>query len=171
MYYNQVKGKDMTSFFENGNVRRNEVVGNAQTIYYMQDEESPEVTGLMYIESASIVFYLNEGEIDKITYKQNPEYVLYPMNMIPETQELRLKDFEWYYDRRPARDSVFDRELRATRRDEIAEKSKPRFRITDRINYDRRRLVENGEWEDRLDELTPEVIEWRNTRTSYKSTK
>ena len=171
MYYNQVKGKDMTSYFENGNVRRNEVVGNAQTIYYMQDEESPEVTGLMYIESASIVFYLNEGEIDKITYKQNPEYVLYPMNMIPETQELRLKDFEWYYDRRPARDSVFDRELRATRRDEIAEKSKPRFRITDRINYDRRRLVENGEWEDRLDELTPEVIEWRNTRTSYKSIK
>lgn len=168
-YYNQVKGKDMTALFADGVVYRNDVEGNAQTIYYMQNEDSPEVTGLMYIESASITFYLLEGEIDKISYKQNPTYVLYPMNMIPETQELRLKDFEWHYDRRPLRDSVCDREIRSSRRDDASTRRKPRFRITERINYDRRRLVENGVWEDRLDELTPEIIEWRNTRTSYKS--
>ena len=168
-YYNQVKGKDMTAHFADGVVYRNDVEGNAQTIYYMQNEDSPEVTGLMYIESASITFYLLDGEIDKISYKQNPAYVLYPMDMIPETQELRLKDFEWHYDRRPLRDSVCDREIRPSRRDDASTRQKPRFRITERINYDRRRLVENGVWEDRLDELTPEIIEWRNTRTSYKS--
>lgn len=168
-YYNQVKGKDMTAHFADGVVYRNDVEGNAQTIYYMQNEDSPEVTGLMYIESASITFYLLDGEIDKITYKQNPAYVLYPMDMIPETQELRLKDFEWHYDRRPLRDSVCDRTIRPSRRNEVLTKQKPRFRITERINYDRRRLVENGMWEDRLDELTPEVIEWRNTRTSYNA--
>lgn len=168
-YYNQVKGKDMTAYFADGVVYRNDVEGNAQTIYYMQNEDSPEVTGLMYIESASITFYLLDGEIDKISYKQNPAYVLYPMDMIPETQELRLKDFEWHYDRRPLRDSVCDREIRPSRRDDASTRQKPRFRITERINYDRRRLVENGVWEDRLDELTPEIIEWRNTRTSYKS--
>jgi hypothetical protein len=167
MYYNQVKGKDMTAYFADGAVYRNDVDGNAQTIYYMQNEDNPEVTGLMYIESASITFYLVDKEIDKISYKQNPSYVIYPMAMIPETQELRLKDFDWYYDKRPSRDSVFDRTIRATRREDASVKQKPRFRITDRINYDRRRLVENGEWEDRVDELTPEVIEWRNTRTSY----
>jgi hypothetical protein len=167
MYYNQVKGKDMTAHFSGGRVYRNDVDGNAQTIYYMQNEDNPEVTGLMYIESASITFYLVDKEIDKISYKQNPSYVIYPMAMIPETQELRLKDFDWYYDKRPSRDSVFDRTIRATRREDASVKQKPRFRITDRINYDRRRLVENGEWEDRVDELTPEVIEWRNTRTSY----
>ena len=167
MYYNQVKGKDMTAYFADGAVYRNDVDGNAQTIYYMQNEDNPEVTGLMYIESASITFYLVDKEIDKISYKQNPSYVIYPMAMIPETQELRLKDFNWYYDKRPSRDSVFDRTIRATRREDASVKQKPRFRITDRINYDRRRLVENGEWEDRVDELTPEVIEWRNTRTSY----
>jgi hypothetical protein len=167
MYYNQVGGKDMIAYFANGEVYRNDVQGNAQTIYYMQEEDSPEVTGLMYIESASISFYMTEGEIDKIAYKQNPTYVLYPMNMIPEGQKQRLNDFDWYYDRRPERDSVFDRTIRPTRRAEIATKQKPRFRITERIDYDRRRLVENRMWEDRVDQLTPEIIEWRNTRSTY----
>lgn len=167
MYYNQVGGKDMTAYFADGEVYRNDVQGNAQTIYYMQEEDSPEVTGLMYIESASISFYMTEGEIDKIAYKQNPTYVLYPMNMIPEGQKQRLNDFDWYYDRRPERDSVFDRTIRPTRRAEIATKQKPRFRITERIDYDRRRLVENRMWEDRVDQLTPEIIEWRNTRSTY----
>ncbi len=167
MYYNQVGGKDMIAYFANGEVYRNDVQGNAQTIYYMQEEDSPEVTGLMYIESASISFYLVEGEIDKIAYKQNPVYVLYPMNMIPESQKQRLNDFDWYYDRRPVRDSVFDRSVRPSIREDIASKQKPRFRITERIDYDRRRLVENRMWEDRVDQLTPEIIEWRNTRSTY----
>lgn len=167
MYYNQVAGKDMVAYFADGEVYRNDVEGNAQTIYYMQEEDSPEVTGLMYIESSSISFYLEEGEIDKIAYKQNPVYVLYPMNMIPESQKQRLNDFDWYYDRRPVRDSVFDRSVRPSIREDIASKQKPRFRITERIDYDRRRLVENRMWEDRVDQLTPEIIEWRNTRSTY----
>lgn len=167
MYYNQVKGKDMTAYFNEGQLYRNDVDGNAQTIYYMQEEESPEVTGMMYIESAAISFYLVDGEMDKIVYKQQPEYVLYPLAMIPEDQKLKLPDFEWHYDRRPTRDSVCDREIRPTRREDNIEHRKPRFRITERIDYDRRRLVENSMWVDRLDELTPDVIEWRNSRASY----
>ena len=92
-----------------------------------------------------------------------------PMDMIPATQKLRLPDFESYYDRRPMRDSVMDRDIRKSRREDAASRRKPRFRITERIDYDRRRLTENRVWEDRVDELTPDVIEWRNTRTSYRS--
>lgn len=169
MYYNQVKGKEMIALFADGNVYRNDVNGNAQTIYYLQDDqESTEVTGLMYIESAGISFYLDEGEIDKIAYKQNPEYVIYPMTMIPETQKRILDDFEWHGDERPTRHGIIMRNIRSTRREEIAEKQRPRFRITERIDYDRRRLTENRMWEDRVDELTPDIIEWRDSRTSNK---
>ena len=169
MYYNQVKGKEMIALFTDGKVYRNDVNGNAQTIYYLQDdEESTEVTGLMYIESAGISFYLDEGEIDKIAYKQNPEYVIYPMSMIPETQARILDDFEWHDDKRPTRHGIIMRDIRSTRREEIAQKQRPRFRITERIDYDRRRLTENRMWEDRVDELTPDIIEWRDSRTSNK---
>ena len=168
MYYNQVKGKEMIAHFADGSVYRNDVNGNAQTIYYLQEEGSSEVTGLMYIESSGISFYLADGEMDKITYKQNPEYVIYPMGMIPETQKHRLDKFEWHNSKRPERNSVVDRTIRPTRRDDASVQQKPRFRITERINYDRRRLTENRMWEDRVDELTPDIIEWRDSRTSSK---
>ena len=169
-YYNQVKGKDMISYFSEGQVYRNDVNTNAQTIYYMQEEEGDmAVTGLMYIESATMSFYLTDGEIDQIVYRQNPEYVIYPLAMIPATQQLRLDGFEWHYDRRPARDSVFDRQIRPTRREHSSTQARPRFRITERINYDRRRLTENRMWVDRLDVLSPEVVEWRNSRPSYQN--
>ena len=169
MYYNQVKGKEMIARFADGKVYRNDVNGNAQTIYYLQDDEnSTDVTALMYIESAGITFYLVEGEMDKITYKQNPEYVIYPMAMIPETQKRILDNFEWQSSKRPTRFGIIMRDVRPTRRVEIAEKQRPRFRITERIDYDRRRLTENRMWEDRVDELTPDIIEWRDSRTSTK---
>jgi hypothetical protein len=167
MYYNQVKGKEMIAYFDNGQVYRNDVNGNAQTIYFLQEEDAPDVTALMYIESSGISFYLLDGEMDKIVYKQNPEYVIYPMSMIPETQTRKLPNFAWHNDKRPLRDSIMDREIRPTRRQDASVAAKPRFRITARINYDRRRLVENKMWDDRVDELTPDVIEWRNSRPTY----
>lgn len=168
MYYNQVKGKDMTAYFAEGQVARNEVEGNAQTIYFMQEEENPDVTGLMYIESASITFYFDEGQIGQIVYKQNPEYVLYPMDMIPETQTRRLPNFAWHGDMRPTRDSVLTRIIRPSQREAEGSHAKPTFRITESINYERRRLTENNMWIDRIDVLPPDVVEWRNSRPSYK---
>lgn len=168
-YYNQVKGKDMTTFFSDGQVYRNDVDGNAQTIYFLQDdEESTEVTGLMYIESSAISFYLTDGEIEKIAYKLNPEYVLYPMSMVPETQKRRLDGFEWFSEKRPSRISICDRRIRESNREGVATLRKPTFPIMERIDYDRRRLTENRMWKDRNDKLNPDIIEWRNSCPSYK---
>lgn len=170
-YYNQVKGKEMTAYFDNGQVYRNDVDGNAQTIYYLQEDEdvSSEVTALMYIESSSISFYLSDGEMDKIVYKQNPEYHLYPMNMVPDNQQRKLDGFEWQSDKRPTREVICNRRIRSSNRGNIVKISKPTFPIVERINYDRRRLVENRMWKDRVDKLSPEIIEWRNSCPSYKN--
>ena len=170
-YYNQVKGKEMTSFFDNGKVYRNDVNGNAQTIYYLQEEEGADVTALMYIESSAITFYLDDGSIDKISYKQNPEYVLYPMEMVPESQERKLQGFDWQEDRRPTRVIICDRRIVKSNRERAAAIRRPTFPIMERIDYDRRRLVENKMWKDRKDRLTPDVIDWRNSRESYKKRK
>lgn len=170
-YYNQVKGKEMISFFDNGKVYRNDVNGNAQTIYYLQEEEGADVTALMYIESSAITFYLDDGSIDKISYKQNPEYVLYPMEMVPESQERKLQGFDWQEDRRPTRVIICDRRIVKSNRERAAAIRRPTFPIMERIDYDRRRLVENKMWKDRKDRLTPDVIDWRNSRESYKKRK
>lgn len=163
--YNQVKGKKMTAYFSGGKVYRNDVNGNAQTIYYLQeDEESDEVQGLMYIESADVTFYLDSGKIDKITYRDHPEYIVYPMDKIPETQVLKLPDFDWFDSRRPTRNAVFDRTIRPSRRADAASRRRPTFPITERIDRYRQSLIDRRRWVDRLDQLTPEIIEWRNSR-------
>ena len=167
--YNQVKGKDMTAYFEDGEVYRYDVDGNAQTLYYMQEQDAPDVTALMYIESSAISFHLDEGQMDHIVFKQNPEYVLYPMNMIPDTQERILQGFVWSDTLCPTRTQICDRHIRGSRRMSVSNIRKPTFPIAERIDYDRRRLVENRMWKDRNDRLTPDVIEWRNACPSYKN--
>ena len=53
-HYNQVAGKTMTAYFFNNQIYRNDVNGNAQTIYYMQDGEPVEITMMGVIESGEI---------------------------------------------------------------------------------------------------------------------
>ena len=107
--------------------------------------------------------------MDQIVFKQNPEYVLYPMSMIPETQERILQGFEWCDSLRPTRRQICNRTQRPTKRVSVSKLRKPTFPIVERIDYDRRRLVENRMWEDRSERLSPAVIEWRNSCPSYKN--
>ncbi|MBE6210826.1 MAG: hypothetical protein E7130_04265 [Rikenellaceae bacterium] len=168
LHYNQVAGKTMISHFRNNNIYRNDVDGNAQTIYYMQEDGSPEVQGLMYIESADMTFYIEDKTVSGITYRGNPTYTIYPMDKIPETQPLFLQGFAWHEDKRPAQDSVFTRTLRPSIRSEKMALPQPKFPISERIREYRTRLVERNEWHDRNDILTQEVLDWLETQTDWK---
>ena len=43
-------------------------------------------------------------------------------------------------------------------------RERPTFDIVERMDRYKERLLRSGEWIDREDELTPELIEWRNSR-------
>ena len=91
------------------------------------------------------------------------------MNMIPDTQERILQGFSWNDTLRPTRRQICNRAHRSSRRVSVAKIQKPTFPTTERINYDRRRLVENRAWKDRRERLSPDVVEWRNSCPSYKN--
>ena len=168
LHYNQVAGKTMTSYFRNNAVYRNNVDGNAQTIYYMQEDGSPDVVGLMYIESANMSFFIEDQMVSGITYRGSPTYTIYPMDKIPETQPLFLQGFAWHEDKRPARDSVFNRVLRPSLRTEKEALARPSFPISKRIDGYRECLIKRNEWSDRNDILTQDVIDWLETQTEWK---
>ena len=90
-HYNQVAGKTMTAYFFNNQIYRNDVNGNAQTIYYMQDGEPVEITMMGVIESGEISFFIEDKQVVQITYRGDPVYNFYPMDKIPPTQDIRLK--------------------------------------------------------------------------------
>lgn len=160
-HFNQVAGKEMIAYFRNNKIYRNDVNGNAQTIYYMQESDSPDIMGMLVVESGSIRFYITEeNKIRQITYINDPNYVIYPMDKIPPEQEFFLKNFKWEAARRPDRDAVFDREVRPSERAWREQLRQPRFPIAVRLETDRLRFTAQRGWTDRNDVVTPETEEW-----------
>lgn len=163
MYYNQVTGKEMTAFFRNNQIFRNDVNGNVQTIYYLQEDDSPRVVNLLVVEGGSMTSYIEQRKVDKIVYRANPVATIYPLDKIPEDQNLFPKDFKWEAERRPTQRDVFDRRIRPSLRDQKTALRKPEFAIFERIEDERRRLIEGGRWSDRNEPVAPEVLEWMHS--------
>ena len=160
MTYNQVTGKLITAYFRNNKIYRNDVDGNVQTIYYMQEDDSPEPVGLVSIQSGAATYYIDNNTVEGITYRNQPVFSIFPMDKIPETQALFLEDFKWEGHRRPALREVFDRTIRPSERAEKSALPRPDFPITRRIEEYKKLLIESGTWVDRDDKLTPEALEW-----------
>ena len=168
-HYNQVAGKEMQSLFRDGEVYRNDVNGNVQTIYYMQEDNSPEITLMTYIEAGDMTSYIENKQVVAITYRGNPTYTFYPMDKIPATQPKKLEGFKWEADRRPTQDSVFNRVIRPSQREEKRSLRKPLFPINALIQQRKDNYLRRREWRDRTDTLTYETIEWlRSLPINYR---
>ncbi len=164
-YFNQVAGKKMIAYFRDNEIYRNDVDGNVQTIYFQrEDEQTTLVTEMIYIESASASFYIEDKQLVGMTYRNDVPFTMYPINMVPESQPLKLPNFKWVPSLRPTMEGVFDRVIRPSRREEGFEHHRPTFGIVQRMDRRKELLIRTGEWVDREDELTPEIVEWRDTR-------
>ena len=162
-YYNQVAGRTMTALFKDNAIYRNDVDGNVQTIYFRTEtEDSPLVVEMTYLESASASFFIEEQQLVGITYRNNVPFTMYPLALIPESQPTKLKNFKWVPELRPTKEMVFNRTLRPSEREERTQRRRPTFSIVERMDRYKERLIMSGDWEDREDQLTPELIEWRN---------
>ncbi len=56
-------------------------------------------------DCSEIIFRFLNGEIQRVTFIDNPTSTFYPMNQIPQ-KELFFKGFSWEIDRKP--DSPFE---------------------------------------------------------------
>ena len=166
-HYNQVTGKEMTALFRDNQIYRNDVNGNVQTIYYMQEDNSPEITLMAYIEAGDMTSYIENQEVVGITYRGNPTYTFYPMDKIPETQPTKLQGFKWEASRRPSQDSVFTRTIRPSQRIEKLSVRKPLFPINALMQQRKADYIRRREWQDRTDTLTYETIEWLESLKSF----
>ncbi len=163
VYYNQVAGKSMVTHFKNNEVCRNDVDGNVQTIYFRtESEDSPLVIEMTYLESASASFYIEKQQLVGITYRNDVPFTMYPLALIPETQPTKLDNFKWVPESRPTREDVFNRVIRPTEREERWGRLRPAFNIVQNMDRRKEQLLMTGAWSGREDQLTPELIEWRN---------
>lgn len=157
--FNQVKGKVIEAYMIDNEIKRTEVIGNGQTYYYMQDDEDGTLTSFAVVESADITFIMDSSTVTRITFKRDPPFKLYPMDKIPISQELTLPGFRWEEARRPlGKEDVFNRTIRASRREEYQSKPKPIFDITTLIFDNKAKLIEDGVWRERDDKIPDHIL-------------
>ena len=166
-HYNQVTGKEMTALFRDNQMYRNDVKSNVQTIYYMQEDNSPKITLMAYIEAGDMTSYIENQQVVAITYRGNPVYTFYPMDKIPETQPKKLPNFVWEASRRPAQDSVFTRTIVPSQRVKKRSLRKPLFPINALLQQRKADYIRRHEWQDRTDTLNYETIEWLESLKSF----
>ena len=160
LHYNQVAGKQMTAYFRDNAIYRNDVNGNAQTIYYMQDGEPPQITGVGVIESGDCSFYIEDKQVITIVYRKDPDWNIYPMDKIPPDQELFLKGFKWEGARRPTQADVFDRTIRPSQREVKSQLPHPDFPLLKALEEHKKRLIEERRWADRNELVDAATVEW-----------
>lgn len=105
--FNQVKGKVMTGYLLNNKLYRIDVNGNAETVYYVRENDES-LIGINKAAGSRMRIYMNDdNQIERITYFDKPDGNLFPEMKIPETDQI-LKGFKWHGDIRPLdRNDIF----------------------------------------------------------------
>lgn len=99
--FNQIKGRNMTGYFRNNDLFRIGVSGNAETIYFVREEDQTMI-GINKAISSYMIISLEENKVVGISYLQKPDVIIYPENEV-KAEDLILKGFLWKSDRRPLR--------------------------------------------------------------------
>lgn len=98
-FYDQIKATEMTAFFdENGELRRFDAMGGASAIFYMKEKE--EIATANKSESTIMTANFNDGELDSISYFENPSSSAFPVPQMKQDDKY-LKGFLWKPQARP----------------------------------------------------------------------
>lgn len=98
-YFNQVKGRDCIAFFANNNIRRVQVEGNAESVYYATDEKDAYI-GVNTVKCAEMTLFFGNNKVDSIVFRAKPDGKMTPMRQANH-EALQLKGFKWDATKRP----------------------------------------------------------------------
>ena len=100
VHYNQITSSEMKSYFEKGEMKMTEAIGNVQTVYYMTNDKDSSLVGLNYLETDTMRMYLGAArKLDKI-WTNKFTSTMYPITQVPPAK-YKLPNFAWFEDLRP----------------------------------------------------------------------
>ena len=99
IFFNQVRGKQIVAHFDSSQLERTDVTGNAEAIYYAQDEAGGYI-GVNKTACSSMVLFFDDGGVTRIKFLSAPSGRLDPMDAVNH-DDFRLDGFRWDTDRKP----------------------------------------------------------------------
>ena len=107
--FNQIKGKQMTAYFKNNELDHVYDDGNAETVYWLREEDGS-IIGVNVSQSVAMDIKIENNQIVRIKYFKKTNETLYPKDKLQPGIEI-LKGFEWKEDLRPKdRNDIFRKE-------------------------------------------------------------
>jgi len=97
--YNQVKSLRMDGFFKDGTIDSVRARGMAESVYFMQDEDSA-YSGVNKTTSDLIDVFFEKGEIQRVVFRRDLKGTLYPISQ-KKPGDMQLENFRWLINRRP----------------------------------------------------------------------
>jgi len=97
--YNQISGRNMTSFFSNNKLKKVHVFGNGQSVYYAKENDTS-YTGVNHIICSDMLILIDSNKVDGITFYDKPEGGFYPVDQLPKEKSV-LPNLKWQAEKRP----------------------------------------------------------------------
>jgi lipopolysaccharide export system protein LptA len=98
-YFNQIKGREITAFFEGDDIRRMLTEGNAESVYYALDALNAYVN-VNKVDCSEMLIYFGNNKVETIKFFNQPKAKSLPMKTTNH-DELKLKGFRWETKSRP----------------------------------------------------------------------
>ena len=97
--YNQISGQKLFGLFKNNSLSTIDIIKNAESIYYLRNEEN-ELVGIDKSKSGSIKVWITENTIDEMRKYNQIGGKTHPEIEFPENEQI-LKGFHWRDSERP----------------------------------------------------------------------
>lgn len=97
--YNQIRGNRLNGYFIDGNIDRMRARGNAESIYYIKDDNQS-LVGVNKATGDIIELRFLNKELNKVVFISEVKGRMFPLSQFPPT-ERELRGFKWHDERRP----------------------------------------------------------------------
>jgi len=115
-HFNQIKGRDMTAFFDGEAISNVDVQGNGESIYFaLQEAESDDneegnlpqsfVMGMNRILCSNMKINFKQGKVNNISFYIMPDASFIPPHELKESDQ-RLRGFTWRQKEKPYKKDV-----------------------------------------------------------------
>lgn len=108
---NQIKGRDLLAVFDSGYIKRVNVDGNGESIYFMLEEKKGEestLKGMNYIKCSNIIMkFISDNELEEILFLQQPEGKVFPPQLITKKNS-ELNNFNWRIEEKPTYNMIMN---------------------------------------------------------------
>ncbi len=112
--FNQIKGRIMIGYFNRNKIYKMKVDGNAQSIYWMRNDNK-QLIGLNKAEASDMMIKIANNKIVGIDYLDKPSETLYPPKESKGKSSI-LKGFNWLNYLRPvSKQDIFTRKVKKLR--------------------------------------------------------